>query len=183
MFLVALAADALACSFLAPPELEIVADPSDTAGPAAPVLGEISVNRGRGPRLGGASSCDDLGWLELRLDRPAGDPDAAAAVGYRFELVDGALPDGFALPARDGAPWVGPDLTFTWVDEATDAQEAFAFTVDVIPVDAAGNEGEPLTIEVADDGSSGKVLGCDTAGGVAGLWAVGAALLLARRRR
>jgi hypothetical protein len=177
-----------ACSLAGPSELAMEPTSDDRTPPAAPELGAVRITRGRGPRAteDGAyltTSCDDIGFIVVTVARPVTDPDGEAAVGYRFALASGALPAGLVLPAPTAAPWLGPALNFAWIDEATDEQDSFAFTLEVIPVDAAGNEGPPLIVELADGGeveAPVAAAGCATAPGPAA-WSVLLALVAARR--
>lgn len=173
LYLLGAAIPAFAC-VLAPPQT-LVVDPTlaDAEAPLAPELVSVDVQRGVGPRGGPftvtITSCDDVGAIAITLARPEGDTDDETTVGYRFSLVDGTLPDGLQLPADDGAPWVGPVLNLAWIDGAEDDQDAVLFTVALTPVDAAGNEGEPIEVDVADVALAPG--GCSTVPGAgAGLW-------------
>jgi MYXO-CTERM domain-containing protein len=178
------ASPASACSFLS--DDEHVVDTTTTNGdaPAAPEIGEVTIGRGNGPQRAGCSqmvtSCDDAGWLQIAVSA-TDDFTLSEEIGFRVELVEGDLPDGFAFDgvarrARDGA------LHFHWNDEATDEQEAFDFTVSIVAIDLAGNESEPVELDVSDPGSEER--GCSHTGGS---WlALGPAGLVAaalRRRR
>jgi hypothetical protein len=169
-----------ACSFVGP--TAFVASPSDdVAAPTGLTLGAVDVTRGQGPRgfFGGViTSCDDVGFIGLDATA-TDDRTAAAALAYRVVLVEGALPDGLVLP--DG-PMVYPTpgrLDWVWVDGATDDQEPFAFTLEVVALDEAGNVSEPAEVAIEHAGSTG---GCSTSVGVAslGLALIGA---LGTRRR
>lgn len=188
LFLIGSATPSLACSIATP--LGLTVDPliDDAEAPLAPELVQVDIRRGSAPeeRLFGqksVSSCGDSGQIVIEVARPAGDIDDETTVGYRFALVEGVMPEGFELPARDAEPWLGPNLFLTWGDGQVDDQDAFAFTVEVFPVDAAGNEGEPLELEFADDGlAPGSPGGCSTTP-LGGWWGLAlAAPFLVRRR-
>lgn len=182
LFLVA--SPALACSIVGPSELVVDPELSDGIAPDVPVLGDVLITRGRGPRktAGGVStstSCDDLGFITIEVDETK--PD----VGFVLELLDGELPEGLdALPEQ---PWLGPDLTLTWIDEALDDQDAFAFTLAISAVDSGGDRSEAVEIDISDDGIPDEEevqKGCSTvAGSATGSWTLLLGLTLVARRR
>ncbi|MCA9488928.1 MAG: hypothetical protein KC621_03375 [Myxococcales bacterium] len=179
MFLLFSASTSLACSLAGPSTLTIQTDPTDQTAPTAPVWVATDIRRGVGPQGGMSTSCDDLGFVTITVARPDDDPDGEEAVGYRLALVEGSLPDDLTLPEE---AWLGPELILSWIDGATDDQEPLVFTLSLTPTDAAGNEGEPLVVEISDPGSTANPLGCDVLGGGAGgAWMLGAVALLLRR--
>jgi len=178
-----LTAASWACS-LAPPEPFVVEpDPSDTEAPRQPVLIESEVTRGKGPEASGcgtssSTSCDDIGFIRLTLAQPDGDPHDADTVGYAVRFDAGELPDGLEPP---DVLWAGPTLVFHWIDGATDAQEPFDFTVSVHAVDAAGNEGPALLVQLRDDGGA-TALQCGTTPAATFAWPALLLLCAVRRR-
>jgi Synergist-CTERM protein sorting domain-containing protein len=177
MFWISFVAPALACSMDVPGVLEPVADPSDTVAPAAPVVGEVSVHRSSGEGSPKPGMCGSPSSVSFELTRADGDPDPEEAVGYLFDLVEGELPEGFALP--DDA-LLGPDVSLSWPER--DAAAPLAFTLSITPIDAAGNLGEAVEVDVTDPGVDPSALGCDATGGSwLGLGLL--APLFARRRR
>lgn len=161
-----------ACTIVSPTEL--VLDPSlqDEEPPAPPEVLDVEIQRGRGPRgvvVRVSTSCDDLGFIRLNLARPQGDPDSEATVGYQLEKVEGDLPSGLSLPLLWDNPWLGPELTLGWIDEAENRQDPFDFTLALIPVDLAGNEGEPALVTLSHDGK--REGGCSHAPGASLSWA------------
>lgn len=186
-----------ACKFAGNPAH--VLDPAevsvDTTPPTAP--GPISVERlrrGVGPDLSGAaSSCDDLGRIVLSFTHASDDRTTAVDMGYEVTLVDGTLPNGLELPDGPVGSLVGGEgarIAFTWIDGASDPQEAFDFMLGVVAVDRAGNRAAPSDMRVVHVVHNGHS-GCNSAGGAPfsplsgdmglvglfGLW------LLVRRRR
>lgn len=182
MLVALLANPTWACSMVGPDPFAVDSAIEDDLPPAPPVRVGVDLQRGVGPRRSGlfgreTTSCDDIGGVWIEVARPAGDPDPADEVGYRLEQLDGTLPDGLEVPS---GPWRGPTLSLTWIDDATDDQEPFAFTLAIVPVDRAGNEGPALELELADDGSvPGGCASAPWAGGLGWL----APLALLRRRR
>jgi hypothetical protein len=147
---------ASACSFAANPAhtLDANAQATDTTAPAAPTLTVVRIVRGKGPQSeslcsSSASSCDDLGQIELQM-AATDDQTPATSMGFRIELSGGALPSGLTLPDYSVR---GSRLLLVWIDGASDDQEAFSFVLAISAVDLAGNVGPATTIQVSDPGS------------------------------
>jgi len=177
-----------ACSLILPAQHQL--DPSEEAvdveAPASPTAepDAVSIRRGVGPTLQGvhwsSSSCDDLGFIDIALTPGDDDRTLPEEQGFSMEFVGGTLPDGMAEPNRDAVRLDDGRLWWSWIDDDTHVQEAFDFEVDVIPMDLAGNEGEPLRLRLTDPGSDGT--GCSLSGAErGGAWSVLG--LLGRRRR
>lgn len=147
-------ADLFACSIgvilheLDPREVEI-----DRVAPQKPVLEVSNVTRGRGAEVHGdgtmsVSSCDDIGWIELRfVESPRDDRSSRADLGFIVKVVEGSLP---LMPAGDGdghgyrgGGATGEVLALSWIDGATDEQEPIDLTLTVSVVDLGGNRSEP----------------------------------------
>lgn len=177
---------ASACSFAALPEHQIDPLANDIEAPQAPELIDVAVKRGKGSGIGeGASSCDDLGTITVRLTPGADDQTPPDMMGYRVRVIssDFAIGEQVSVPQElvrlDG----GGGLFFLWVDGATDEQEAISLTLGVRSVDLGGNESEIETqIVIEDDGASAS--GCQAGGSSGGGgWVLLLALMLAARRR
>lgn len=150
----------------------------DTQAPAAIAEVRTQIIRGRGDDCGAASSCDDLGRVELVVTAGGDDRTPAGSLGYRLVLVDGRLPRGASLPSEPARLSEGR-LRIIWIDGASDDQESVSFTLSLIPIDLAGNEGPATTVRVRDAGS-----GCSAGRVELPVWVLAAlALLYARRRR
>jgi len=132
--------------------------------------------RGRADDCGAASSCDDLGRVELVVTPGADDRTPSEALGYRLMLIEGRLPRGASLPAEPVRLSEGR-LRIVWIDGASDDQESLSFTLSLTPIDLAGLEGPPTTVRVRDPGS-----GCAVGGAEVPLWLV-LALALPRALR
>ncbi len=158
-----------ACS-MASPEVHQI-DPAEQAVDTTPpsALGETtaSVRRGRGPETSGCSetttSCDDIGTVAIHLGAVSDDRTDEAEMGFRVELIDGALPSGLVLPSGDVRASPDGSLTLGWSDGASDDQEAFDFTLRVSAVDRAGNVGPGSDVRVRHGGGSSD--GCEIAAG------------------
>lgn len=152
-FALLLSAAAWACSLAPDLPFETAPDPEDKEAPQKPVLELLDVRRGKGPEITGcgrmmSTSCDDIGIITLTFAQPEGDGHVASEIGYAVRFAGGVLPDGLEPP--EGL-WAGPSLHLHWIDGATDDQEPIAFSLDIVAVDAAGNESPPLRIEVVDE--------------------------------
>lgn len=184
-----LAPPAAACSFATGAAHEVVANPADTTAPSTPEAPELTVKRGVGPTCDAfgscrSTSCDDIGLVELALPPATDDVSAPEHVGYRLRVLDGTLPDGLTVDETRRADAISGDvatLALIWIDEATDEQEAFDFTLGVTAIDEAGNESEEIAVAVSDPGREAG--GCSTAGRGAGALGVLLALGAAVRRR
>jgi MYXO-CTERM domain-containing protein len=149
----AAAGAARACS-LAPGFVEHVLDAAEQAVDMTPPSAAPVVEGSYGDRNASndgctaqASSCDDLFYVELLVTAPAQDDRTPSdQLGYRLELVAGAPPAD--LPAEPVRPWDVEHIRIDYVDDPDDPMP-FDFTVRLIPVDLAGNEGpasEPLQL-------------------------------------
>jgi MYXO-CTERM domain-containing protein len=160
---------------------------TDHQAPTLPAPPPPKITRGRAAHRAGCSSsandsCDDVGLIDIALGA-TDDMSQPSAIGYRFSLVSGKLPDGLQLPADAVRPGTGSSVVLAWIDEMTDTQEPFDFTVQIVAVDEAGNESAPQTLRVQDPGTSG---GCRVGDGRAGGAVLALALLALaapRRRR
>jgi hypothetical protein len=170
------APSAFACSLLGPQPHELIEGSDDATAPSTPTLGALTISRGRGPKGGMSTSCDDIGWITLPLTAED-DASDAASIGYVLALTAGSLP--FDLPTEPVRPQSDEGLTLNWIDEATNEQEPLEATLEVVAVDEAGNvSAEPLVVEISDPGRSA---GC-AAVPAASAWALLGLLALRRRR-
>jgi hypothetical protein len=131
-----------------------------------------------------ATSCDDLGLVNIKLVPPEDDQSPSDNLGYMITLKEGSLPGGVELPSGPVLADANSVLYLAWVDGAQDKQEPIGFTLEIFAMDLAGNVGEPLEVRVSDPGSSD---GCSAAPGRVGSWlplvALLGALVALRRRR
>jgi hypothetical protein len=184
--------DAAACSPIPnqlheidPAEADVDRTPPSVVATVGPVY------RGHGYKQTGAcswsgDSCMDSGSFSINV-KPTDDRTSPERMGYIVRLVDGNPPGlaenqlGIAIRSSytDGSM-----LVFYWDDGATDDQEPIDFTLEVTPIDLAGNEGEPVLVEVHDPGSGGCGAGSPLAGhlGIT-LLAVLASIVLRTGRR
>ncbi len=155
----------------------------------------------------GYTSCDDVGSIALSFaaawdDRsPAADSDIQQGVGYGVRVTGGSLPDGLLIDAEPMAAFIDEgvaSLGFVWGDDPTDRQEAFDFTLEIVAIDLAGNEGDGVLVDVADGGYDGpegcatneeeseggpSPSGCSSVPGRPFAWALLASVALVLRRR
>ncbi len=138
-----LASPAAACSLvhiphnLDPSEQGVDLEPPTLAG--AKVL---QIVRGIGHGATPFSSCDDIGLITIEVDSKD-DRTPPDKLGYRVTVIGGVLPDGFAPISGDRRAIGKNKLSLVWVDGASNAQEYFDFTVEIIAIDLAGNESTP----------------------------------------
>lgn len=170
---------ARACSFEAnvPHTIDLAEIGVDTAGPSAIAEVRAQIIRGRGDDCGAATSCDDLGRVELVVTPGGDDRTPAESLGYRLVLVDGRLPRGASLPSEP-VRLANGRLRIVWIDGASDDQESLSFTLSLIPIDLAGNEGPPTEVRVRDAGA-----GCNAGRVELPAWVLAALLVLHARRR
>ena len=192
---VTIARPALACS-IAIQDLRIEADPLDTVAPGGiSNLMVADITRGIGPDCNPddtcvSSSCDDIGAVTLRFTLPVDDRTPSEAHGYITWIEEGHAPDyGGALELVEPRMAVVNEgegrLSISWIDGATDRQEAIDLVIAVAPVDASGREGPPSYVRVLDAASMGTPSGCAHTQaapvGLLGCTALGL-LFVARRR-
>ena len=150
---------------------------------------DFSIKRGQGPKDAGcwgisASSCDDLGFLEIRFTPPLDDNTPAESMGYRVTWKSGQLPNGMLAPPYSTV--FAPDglIRLYWDDGATDEQEPLDFTITLTAIDAAGNEGPPSKPLHIRDAGSHPPSGCGISHATRSSFAwVACALWLLWRRR
>ena len=154
---------ALACEFPAPAEtFLLITDATDVTAPEPPDLASVSVGAACGKN-----------FVAVFVARPDGDPDDEDAVGYRLLVDPGDRPEELHL---DSTLLRGPRLPLLWGDDS----DPFSFELKIVPVDLAGNEGEPVhaLIEHQVDRS-----GCSTLHSVGWLPIATLILMLARSDR
>lgn len=166
---------------MAPPrvhELDLEQVGVDITPPGEIPAVDVEVIRGQGPRpgdgcsMGGAGSLDDLGRVILHVATPTDDGTSADLMGYRVVHFDGKLPSNIAMPTTEA--WRlerltedgGGDLYLYWDDGSTDHQESLDFTIDIVPIDLAGNEGPAYRVRIRDGGDAG----CARSGQSSGPW-------------
>jgi hypothetical protein len=110
-----------------------------------PIVAQISRHDGTGCMSG--DSCGDFTAANI-TNLATDDMTAANRIGYRFAVVAGTPPDGLSLPTGvvdlalpDASLWL------SWPGEGDDVD----FTLELVAVDAAGNESAPQTVRIYDD--------------------------------
>lgn len=146
---------------------EVAVDDSPPAEIPAIDVGEVEESREIG-----CSDCGDGMFLQIEITPPADDRTAPGDIGYEVELVDGEFPFFVA----DGLVR-GPTLSFF----SSERHRVFTATLEIRPVDRAGNVG-PASRVVVRNGVAGCNMSLGSCGGAAWL-AIAALHLLARRRR
>lgn len=144
-----------------PHVVDSAAQGADSQPPILPPIGDVSVYRASEGESAGCleaqPKCGGQGWISFGA-RATDDTTQPDRIGYRVSIVGGQPPLGFVVPAAQRA--AGDHVMLVWGDGATDDQEPFDVTLQVLAIDAAGNESAPQTVRVADPGSGG---GCRVA--------------------
>ncbi len=165
-----------ACDWGAPPlhELDLEQVGVDVEPPSAIQNVEFEVFRGEGPNGScgltmTGSSCHGVGRIELIITPPTDDGTPTESLGYMVVLVDGEFPKQLEIempgePWRGGTPSADSTQTFVlhWEDGGgPEDHERIDFTLDITPMDLAGNEGPAFRIRVRDRGDDA---GCSQSG-------------------
>ncbi|HET6395775.1 MAG TPA: hypothetical protein VFF91_02930 [Pseudoxanthomonas sp.] len=138
---------ALACAFQSNVKSFAVAAPLvDAAELPAPEIEEVSVTRG----LGGAASCDQRGFLTVRLRWPRGSSYDLEDIGFEYRVVRGQAPEGMlpAEPVAADASGRRTEHLFTWQDGAPAQQQALQLQVEVRAVTPDRRRGPPATLAI-----------------------------------
>ena len=147
------ASEAWGCSVaeLRPHQADPLLAPEDETPP--PPVTELKARVLRGRLPGGcadeASSCDDLGFVNLTFEPPADPETPPGLMGYIIVASDGAPPESLNLPDGPVRPDFGGQLSLVWNDRES-VRDALDFTLTVFPVDQVGNVGEGTDVRVRD---------------------------------
>jgi MYXO-CTERM domain-containing protein len=181
------------CSFpgVEPHRLDPAAQQVDRTSPTLGPTPAVQVQRGPSPQQAGcgvqSTSCDGLGSISI-TPAVADDRAPASEIGFRLRLTAGSLPEGLALPSGDIRATSGA-IYFHWTDGTERDHEPFAFNVELIAIDTAGNLSAPVQVMVGDAGAGGCSMGHSSAtsganpGLLGWLTLAGLAMLGVRRRR
>lgn len=89
------------------------------------------------------------GFIQFLIDGAADNETPADQLGYRFEYVDGTMPEGLTIfPTAFSRPPTG-ELYLAWDDGATWDQDEFLFRVAVRSIDQAGNKSGRSNVVIA----------------------------------
>jgi hypothetical protein len=174
-----------ACSIATPPRH--VVDPAlratDQTPPDLAALSVARIKRGHGGSGCGGSSCDDIGSVRIAVV-VTDEITPRENIGFRLAFVAGTPPQGLVPPPADPfrTDYTNGQIDLSWGDGGTDDQESIDFTVEVVAVDAAGNESGPRTIRVRDGGSGCQVSGTSSLSGTVFSSALIVALFVLLRR-
>lgn len=128
--------------------------------PKTPTLSLSSITRGVGPQsipcqqgtgeCFSVSSLDPYGFIYISLS------PTQEEVGYIAEVVSGDAPQGLVL-LDTPLEAKNDSLSFHWEDGATDEQEPLDFELRVIPVNRAGEQGNPSApLLISDPGRAAE---------------------------
>jgi hypothetical protein len=99
------------------------------------------------------SECTDPGgYLTLRV-QATDDMSEPQQIGYRVSITGGTLPVGLQVPSNPIAASPPNAIVLHWFEG--DELEAIDFTLSIVPVDLAGNEGAPQAVHIHDPGDGG----------------------------
>jgi hypothetical protein len=160
-----------ACSLIGNSQLQI--DPQEQAiDRQAPTAGVVKSAQFS------LAGCDVPSVLIVDLDPGSDDRTKTDELGYQLQVVSGALPEGFDLPAQ---PLVATNRKLYIYGSAGDPR--YSVSLSVVSVDRAGNR-SAASAPVSLSGEVPSRGGCSAAGGSAtGDGAVAALLLFALMRR
>ena len=115
----------------------------DTAAPSRPVIVAADTTRRSGvscdQEICVANNCGDLGMVEIELAPGQDDLTAPGQMGYRIELVRGNVPQ--SMRSLIGVVLAGPAPLL--LRPSFDEVPSLSATLQVVAVDAAGNESAP----------------------------------------
>jgi hypothetical protein len=117
---------------------------SDRARPSPPRIECVLVWRGWGDHgaLSETSCLAHRAFIQFSVKPGSDNETPVDRLGYHFEYVDGAMPQGLTVfPTAYSLPATG-ELYLTWDDSVTWNQDEFCFRVAVRAIDQAGNESE-----------------------------------------
>lgn len=129
----------------------------DTQPPSTPVVGNLKIERGRGPQMQGCgsavTSCDDIGTVSFTASA-TDDRTAAAMLGYRLAITRGQAPVDLLSSGQDVRGFSGT-IFLKWLDGGTDDQEDLDFDLEVRAIDLGGNVSSQVTIVRVQNGLGG----------------------------
>lgn len=145
---------AAACVFtsnLSPFRASATALVDDQALPA-PEVESVSVTRG----TGGGASCDQMGFVSVKLRWPRGSDYDLDEVGFEYRVVQGQAPEGLLPAGLVSAPASGrkAEHLFTWDDVLPGRQQAMHLQLEVRAVTPDSRRGPPAMLRV--DASPGS---------------------------
>jgi hypothetical protein len=176
-----------ACSLIqpAPHTVDATMQGIDQTPPALSALALDSVHRSDPPSGcggGAGDSCEGLASMSIRV-AASDDTSQSDQIGFLIAFVGGRPPSGLYLPLNPIRPGSDGLLWFHWSDLDPDAE--LDFSLDVVPVDLAGNFGTPGAVRIKDGGSGGCRIAGSSRRSLAGsvsLLALAVLALRARRR-
>ena len=169
-----------ACSIATPDEFVVDADQAalDTEPPAI-TAASFEVHRFEESGGCAGNSCEGVVTATITVDA-ADNRFAADQIGFDIRVVSGDVPLEVPTAVSSFANGDGTvDLVFGWPSDDPESG-----TLEITPIDLAGNVGQPFTLEISAPGEGSKVAG--RAGGKRGgaAWLlVGLALVIGFRRR
>jgi hypothetical protein len=117
----------------------------DTTAVQVPEVEDVSFTRG----LAGGASCDQLGFLTIKLRWPRG-PHDLEDVGFEYRVVNGEAPEDLLPEGLVVAPVRGrrTEHQLTWNDGAPGEQRPLRLLLEVRAVTSDGLRGPPAQVRV-----------------------------------
>jgi hypothetical protein len=129
--------------------------PRFTSPPTLTVTRGQSPDQGAGCEKRSSGDCSDAGTIRIAVP-VSDDQTPSEECGFRLSLSSGALPTGVRLPTSDVRA-VNGEIILHWFQ---DDGRPLDFTLAVSPIDAAANEGTPITLPFSSgDGGCSVVPG------------------------
>jgi hypothetical protein len=177
----ALRVDARACkpSPIVPHTVDTSLQATDRTSPTLPAIPAATIHYAgdTSDGVGCDAKCGDTTYVGIP-SVATDDMTDRYRIGYRFSLESGSLPSGFALPATAIEP--NGDIVRIFFDGDVDS---FAFTLQVVAIDLAGNESAPQSVRVVEVSHACAVAGTPLRRVRFGWSVLVAGLVLAARRR
>nr|WP_246429179.1 hypothetical protein [Pseudoxanthomonas broegbernensis] len=118
----------------------------DDSSLPAPEVESVHVTRG----LNGGASCDQMGFLSVKLRWPRGSGYGLDEIGFEYRLAQGTAPEGLMPPGPVVAPVSGrkTEHLFTWFDGTPAQQQALNLMLEVRAVTPDQRRGPAMLLQV-----------------------------------
>lgn len=112
----------------------------------APELESVDVTRG----LNGGASCDQMGFMSVKLRWPRGSRYDLDEIGFEYRLVQGTAPEGLVPSTPVASPSSGrkAEHLITWLDGVPSQQQALNLMLEVRAVTPDRRRGPPMMVQV-----------------------------------
>ncbi|WP_374011603.1 hypothetical protein [Pseudoxanthomonas koreensis] len=123
-----------------------IAQLADDPSLPAPELESLDVTRG----LNGGASCDQMGFMSVKLRWPRGSRFDLDEIGFEYRLVQGSAPEGLVPSTPMTSPSSGrkAEHLITWLDGTPAQQQALNLLLEVRAVTPDRRRGPPMMVQV-----------------------------------